>query len=77
VLPTKVLSSLTICGCLSEYMELIYCARYFYSEGLRLSCLRVMHLTARGRNYCEMELPRYTLPKPPLPSFFTKSILCC
>ena len=50
--------SLTMFGCLREYMELIYCDRYFSRDGFLFNCFLVMHLMARGRNYCEMELPR-------------------
>ena len=71
----KVLSSLTMLGCRSEYIELISWDRYFSREGFLLSCFLVMHLIARGKNYWDIELPRQTLPNPPLPNFFMYSIL--
>ena len=54
----KVLSSLTMLGCRSEYIELISWDRYFSREGFLLSCFLVMHLIARGKNYWDIELPR-------------------
>ena len=54
----KVFKSLTMLGCLSEYIELISWERYFSREGFLLSCFLVMHLIAKGKNYWEIELPR-------------------
>ena len=56
--PTNVFRSLTMLWCLRPYMRFIYWLRYFYKEGRLMSCFLDMHLTARGRNYCPIELPR-------------------
>jgi len=44
--------------CCNDDMEAIYCDKYFYSDGLLFNFLRVMHLTAKGKNYCPTELAK-------------------